>query len=214
MRCWRAFIAALPTYRNARSARRARLASATSRSCRAFLIASERAGPGGNFRAASRASSARASKSKTSVCSACILFRKRELQTFAPLGIARFHPVNRRRNSFHRVAPATLEHAVLESPDAGVYTLQVHANPTLRAWRTFGRQQLRQSTSAHGCTPTQLRLHLKYTKAQLASVRYPTGSPISAIASWRRSSFDWLVVAVAAKSLGPSKEAALRNGGA
>jgi hypothetical protein len=36
--------------------------------------------------------------------------------------------------------------------------LQIHAFPTGRAARTFGRQQLRQSTSAHGCTPSQLRL--------------------------------------------------------
>ncbi len=79
---------------------RARLASATSRSCRAFLIASERAGPFGNFRAASRASSACASKSETSVCSACILLRRREQRTFGPLGAGRFHPANRRRNSF------------------------------------------------------------------------------------------------------------------
>jgi hypothetical protein len=152
------FVAALPTYANARFASRARLASATSRSCRAFLIASIRAGPCGNFRAASRASSACASKSKTTVCSACILLRRREQRTFCPLGARRFHSVNRRRNSFHRVAPATLEHAVFESSDAGVYTLQAHAIPTRRARRTFGRQQLRQSTSAHGCTPTQLRL--------------------------------------------------------
>jgi hypothetical protein len=34
----------------------------------------------------------------------------------------------------------------------------------------------------------------------------------SRLAQWRRSSFDWLVVPVAANSLGPSKEAALRNG--
>jgi hypothetical protein len=94
---------------------RARLASATSRSCRPFLIASERAGPCGNFRAASRASSACASKSETSVCSAFILLRRREQRTFGPLGAGRFHPANRRRSSFHRVAPATLEHTVLES---------------------------------------------------------------------------------------------------
>ena len=122
---------------------RARLASATSRSCRAFLIASERAGPCGNFRAASRASSACASKSETSVCSAFILLRRREQRSFGPLGAGRFHPANRRRNSFHRVAPATLEHTVLESSDAGVYTLQIHALPTRRAGRTFSRQQLR-----------------------------------------------------------------------
>jgi hypothetical protein len=119
--------------------------------------ASVRAGPCGNFRADSRASSACASKSKTTVCSACILLRRREQRAFCPLGARRFHSVNRRRNSFHRVAPATLEHAVFESSDAGVYTLQAHAIPTRRARGTFGRQQLRQSTSAHGCTPTQLR---------------------------------------------------------
>jgi hypothetical protein len=35
--------------------------------------------------------------------------------------------------------------------------LQLHASPALRARRTFGRQQLRQCTSAHGCTPNHLR---------------------------------------------------------
>ena len=117
-----------------------------------------------NFRAASRASSACA---KRSVCSACILLRGGEQRTFGPLGARRFHSVNRRRNSFHRVAPATLEHAVLESSDAGIYTLQVHAIPTLRAPRTCGRQKLRQCTSAHGCTPTQLRLYSKYIKCEV-----------------------------------------------
>jgi hypothetical protein len=117
------------------------------------------AAPCGNFGAASRASSACASKSKTTVCSACVLLRRRERRTFGPLGARTFHSVNRRRNSLHHVAPATLEHAVLESSDAGVYTLQVHAIPALRAWRTFGQQQLRQCTSAHGSTPNQLRLH-------------------------------------------------------
>jgi len=43
---WRPLLsAALATYGNARFASRARLASATSRSCRAFLIASVQAGP-------------------------------------------------------------------------------------------------------------------------------------------------------------------------
>ena len=155
---------------------RARLASATSRSCRAFLIASERAGPCGNFRAASRASSACASKSETSVCSAFILLRRREQRSFGPLGAGRFHPANRRRNSFHRVAPATLEHTVLESSDAGVYTLQIHALPTRRAGRTFSRQQLRQSACAHGCTPPVPKCK---SKTVPASVRLPTGIAIS-----------------------------------
>jgi hypothetical protein len=155
---------------------RARLASATSRSCRAFLIASERAGPSGNFRAASRASSACASKSEASVCSAFILLRRREQRTFGPLGAGRFDPANRRRNSFHRVARATLEHAVLESSDAGVYTLQIHALPTRRAGRTFSRQQLRQSACAHGCTPPMPKCE---SKTVPASVRLPTGIAIS-----------------------------------
>ena len=76
---------------------------------RAFLIASQRAGPCGNFRAASKASSACASKSEASVCSAFILLRRREQRTFGPHGARRFHPANRSRNSFHRVAPATLD---------------------------------------------------------------------------------------------------------
>jgi hypothetical protein len=93
----------------------------------------------------------------------------------APLGAGRFHSVNRRRNSFHRVASAALEHAVLESSNAGVYTLQVHAIPTRRAWRTFGRQQRRQSTSPHGYSPSQLTSALTiYSKTKSASVRYPT----------------------------------------
>ena len=163
-------------WRYTASALRARLASATSRSCRAFLIASERAGPCGNFRAASRASSACASKSETSVCSAFILLRRREQRTFGPLGAGRFHPANRRRNSFHRVAPATLEHTVLESSDAGVYTLQIHALPTRRAGRTFSRQQLRQSACAHGCTPPVTKCK---SKTVPASVRLPTGIAIS-----------------------------------
>jgi hypothetical protein len=93
---------------------------------------------------------------KRPVCAACLLLRGREQRTFGPLGARRFHSVNRRRNSFHRVALATLEHAVLESSDAGVYTLQVHAYPTRRAARTFSRQQLRQSACAHRCTPREL----------------------------------------------------------
>lgn len=160
------FHCGIATYGNARFASRALLASATSRSCRAFLIASVRAAPCRNFRAASRASSACASKSKTTACSACILLRRREQRTFGPLGARKFHSVNRRRNSFHRVASATLEHAVLESSDAGVYALQVHAILALRAWRTFGQQQLRQCTSAHGSTPNQLRLQYKYIKSE------------------------------------------------
>jgi len=105
---------------------------------------------------ASRATSACASKSETSVCSACNYFRRRELRTFVPPGVGRFHSVNRRRNSFHRVTLATLEHAVLKSFDAGVYTLQIHAYPTRRAGRTFSPQQLRQSACAHGCIPREL----------------------------------------------------------
>ena len=92
------------------------------------------------------------------------LLRRREQPAFGPLGAGRFNPVNRRRDSFHCVALATLEHAVLESSDTGVYSLQVHAFPALRARRTFGRQQLRQSTSAHGCTPSQLRLYSIYQR--------------------------------------------------
>jgi hypothetical protein len=155
---------------------RARLASATSRSCRAFLIASEWAGPCGNFRAASRASSACASKSEISVCSAFILLRRREQRTFGPLVVGRFHPANRRRNSFHRVAPATPEHTVLESSDAGVYTLQIHALPTRRAGRTFSRQKLWQSACAHGCNPPVPKCK---SKTVPASVRLPTGIAIS-----------------------------------
>jgi hypothetical protein len=87
-----------------------------------------------------------------------ILLRRREQPALGPLDAGRFNQVNRRRDSFHCVALATLEHAVLESSDAGVYTLQIHAFPTGRAARTFGRRQLRQSAS-HGCTPSQLRLY-------------------------------------------------------
>jgi hypothetical protein len=70
-------------------------------------------------------------------------FSLAEQPTFGPLGAARFRSTNRRRNGFHRVAPAALEDAVLESSHAGVYTLQIHAFATRRAPRTFGRQQLR-----------------------------------------------------------------------
>jgi hypothetical protein len=70
-------------------------------------------------------------------------FSLAEQPTFALLGAARFRSTNRRRNGFHRVAPAALEDAVLESSHAGVYTLQIHAFPTRRAARTFGWQQLR-----------------------------------------------------------------------
>ena len=66
-----------------------------------------------------------------------------EQPTFGRLGATRFRSTNRRRNGFHRVAPAALEDAVLESSHAGVYTLQIHAFATRRAARTFGRQQLR-----------------------------------------------------------------------
>jgi hypothetical protein len=54
-------------------------------------------------------------QSKTSVCSASILLRRRAQRTLGPLGAGRFSLVNRRRNSFHRVAPTALEHAVFES---------------------------------------------------------------------------------------------------
>jgi hypothetical protein len=37
--------------------------------------------------------------------------------------------------------------------------LQIHTFPTGRAARTFSRQELRQSISAHGCTPSKLRLY-------------------------------------------------------
>jgi len=70
-------------------------------------------------------------------------FSLAEQPTFGSLGAARFRSTNRRRNGFRRVAPAALEDAVLESSHAGVYTLQIHAFPTRRAARTFGRQQLR-----------------------------------------------------------------------
>ena len=70
-------------------------------------------------------------------------FSLAEQPTFGPLGAARFRSTNRRRNGFHRVAPAALEDAVLESSHAGVYTLQIHTFPTRRAARTFPRQQLR-----------------------------------------------------------------------
>jgi hypothetical protein len=65
-------------------------------------------------------------------------FSLAEQPTFVLLGAARFCSTNRRRNGFHRVAPAALEDAVLESSHAGVYTLQIHAFPTRRAARTFG----------------------------------------------------------------------------
>ena len=70
-------------------------------------------------------------------------FSLAEQPTFGPFGAARFRSTNRRRNGFHRVAPAALEDAVLESSHAGVYTLQIHAFLTRRAARTFLRQQLR-----------------------------------------------------------------------
>jgi len=91
-------------------------------------------------------------KSKTSICSAWNITSETRSTGFGPLGASRFHSVNHSRNGFHRVAPATLEHAVLEPSDTGVYSLQVHAFPAFRARRTFGRQQLRQCTAAHGCT--------------------------------------------------------------
>jgi hypothetical protein len=93
-----------------------------------------------------------------------------------PLGAERFHPANARRNSFYRAAPATHEHTVLESSDAGVYTLQIHALPTRRAGRTFSRQQLRQSACAHECTPPVPKCK---SKTVPASVRLPTGIAIS-----------------------------------
>ena len=92
-----------------------------------------------------------------------IVLRRSKQPVLGPRDAGRFNPVNRGRDSFHRVALATLEHAVLESSDAGFYTLQIHAFPTGRAARTFGWQQLRQS-SAHGCTPSQLRLYLTYQR--------------------------------------------------
>jgi hypothetical protein len=95
-------------------------------------------------------------QSETSGCSGFILLRRRVQRPFGPLGAGRFHPANSRRNSFQRVASATLEHTVLESSNAGVYTLQIHALPTRRAGRTFSRQQQRQSACAHGCTPPSL----------------------------------------------------------
>src|SRR5258707_4174249 len=49
------------------------------------------------------------------------LLRRREQPALGPRDAGRFNPVNRRRDSFHCVALATLEHAVLESSDAGVY---------------------------------------------------------------------------------------------
>src|SRR2546430_4598576 len=70
-------------------------------------------------------------------------FSLAEQSTFGRLGATRFRSTNRRRNGFHRVAPAALEDAVLESSQAGVYTLQIHAFATRPAARTFGRQQLK-----------------------------------------------------------------------
>jgi hypothetical protein len=78
-----------------------------------------------------------------------IVLRRSEQPVLGPRDAGRFNSVNCCRDSFHRVALATLEHAVLESSDAGVYTLEIHAFPTGRAARTFCRRQLRQSTS-HG----------------------------------------------------------------
>ena len=103
-------------------------------------------------------------KSKTSICSAWNITSETRSTGFGPLGASRFHSVNHSRNGFHRVAPTALEDAVLESSHAGVHTLQIHAFPARRAARTFGRQQLRQSTSAHGCTPSQLRLYSIYQR--------------------------------------------------
>ena len=65
-----------------------------------------------------------------------------EQPTFGRLGATRFRSTNRRRNGFHRVAPAALGDAVTIL-SAGVYTLQIPAFATRRAARTFGRQQLR-----------------------------------------------------------------------
>jgi hypothetical protein len=70
-----------------------------------------------------------------------IVLRRSEQPVLGPPDAGRFNPVNRRRDSFHRVALATLEHAVLESSDAGFYTLQIHAFPTGRAARTFDPQR-------------------------------------------------------------------------
>ena len=100
-------------------------------------------------------------------CSAWNITSETRSTGFGPLGARRFHSVNHSRNGFHRVALATLEHAVLEPSDTGVYSLQVHAFPALRARRTFGRQQLRQCTAAHGCTPSRLRI----SEMTLASIR-------------------------------------------
>jgi hypothetical protein len=46
-----------------------------------------------------------------------IVLRRSEQPVLGPREAGRFNPVNRRRDSFHRVAVATLEHAVLESSD-------------------------------------------------------------------------------------------------
>jgi hypothetical protein len=87
-----------------------------------------------------------------------LMFSLAEQPTFGRLSATRFRSTNRSRNGFHRVAPATLEDAVLESSHARVYTLQIHAFATCRAARTFGRQQLRYSTPAHGHSPSELSL--------------------------------------------------------
>src|SRR4051812_36118315 len=54
-------------------------------------------------------------------------FSLAQQSTFGRLSATRFRSTNRRRNGFHRVAPAALEDAVFESSHAGVYTLQIHA---------------------------------------------------------------------------------------
>lgn len=68
-------------------------------------------------------------------------FSLAEQSTFGRLGATRFRSTNRRRNGFHRVAPAALEDAVLESSHAG----GLHAaNPCIRD--TSGSEDVRSAT--------------------------------------------------------------------
>ena len=107
-----------------------------------------------------------------------LLLGRRKQPIFGPLGARRFHPVNRRRNSFHRVAPATLEYAVLESSDARVYTVACESD-------TSGREDVRSATVA--AIRFRAWMHsdlaasaLKIYRSEVGVCTYPTGTRISA----------------------------------
>jgi hypothetical protein len=113
---------------------------------------------------------------------------------FRPTWTGRFNSVNCCRDSFHRVALATLEHAVLESSDAG----------SIR-WKSMRSRQVGQRGRSVGDScgnPLRmdaLRVSYVYTnisKMTLASIRCPTGTPISAIAFH----LLWLAAHVAAST--------------